>query len=48
MGTLKDMLKLVSECVSVLLLLVAHAIVKVLYWGVMGIKFLIALVISLN
>ena len=29
MGTLKDMLKLVGECVSVLLLLVAYAIVKV-------------------
>ena len=48
MGTLKDMLKLVGECVSVLALLVAYAIVKVLYWGVMGVKFLIALVISLN
>ena len=41
MGTLKDMLKLVGECVSVLLLLVAYAIVKALYWGVMGIKFLL-------
>ena len=41
MGMLKDMLKLVGECVSVLLLLVAYAIVKVLYWGVMGIKFLL-------
>ncbi len=48
MGTLKDMLKLVGECVTVLVLLVAYAIVKVLYWGVMGIKFLIAFVISLN
>lgn len=41
MGTLKDMLKLVGECVSVLILLAAYAIVKVLYWGVMGIKFLL-------
>ena len=48
MGTIKGTLKLVGECVTVLVLLVAYAIVKVLYWGVMGIKFLIALVISLN
>lgn len=48
MGTIKGMLKLVVECLSVLVLLVAYAIVKVLYWGVMGIKFLIAFVISLN
>ena len=41
METLKDMLKLVGECVSVLILLVAYAIVKVLYWGIMGIKFLL-------
>ena len=48
METIKGIVKLVSECVTVLVLLVAYAIVKVLYWGVMGIKFLIALVISLN
>ena len=48
METIKGTLKLVGECVSVLALLVAYAIVKVLYWGGMGGKFLIALVISLN
>ncbi len=48
METIKGMLKLVGECVSVLALLVAYAIVKVLYWGVMGVKSLIALVIFLN
>ena len=48
METIKGTLKLVGECVTVLVLLVAYAIVKVLYWGVMGIKFLIVLVISLN
>ena len=42
------MLKLVDEYVTVLVLLVTYAIVKVLYWIIMGIKFLIALVISLN
>ncbi len=48
METIKDMLKLVDEYVTVLVLLVTYAIVKVLYWIIMGIKFLIALVISLN
>ena len=48
METIKGIVKLVGECVTVLVLLVAYAIVKVLYWGIMGIKFLIALVISLN
>ena len=48
METIKGIVKLVGECVTVLVLLVAYAIVKVLYWGVMGIKILIALVISLN
>ena len=48
METIKGLLKLVGECVTVLVRLVAYAIVKVLYWGIMGIKFLIALVISLN
>ena len=48
METIKGIVKLVGECVTVLVLLVAYAVVKVLYWGVMGIKFLIALVISLN
>lgn len=48
METIKGIVKLVGECVTVLVLLVAYAILKVLYWGVMGIKFLIALVISLN
>lgn len=48
MGLIKDMLKFVGECVALLVLLVAFVIVKILYWGVMGIKFLIALVISLN
>lgn len=48
MEKIKGILKLVGECVTVLVLLVAYAIVKVLYWRVMGIKFLIALVISLN
>ena len=48
METIKGVVKLVGECVTVLVLLVAYAIVKVLYWGVMGIKFLIALVISLD
>ena len=48
METIKGIVKLVGECVTVLVLLVAYAIVKVLYWGVMGVKFLIALVISLN
>ena len=48
METIKGIVKLVGECVTLLVLLVAYAIVKVLYWGVMGIKFLIALVISLN
>ena len=48
METIKGLLKLVGECVTVLVLLVAYAVVKVLYWGIMGIKFLIALVISLN
>ena len=48
METIKGIVKLVGECVTVLVLLVAYAIVKVLYWGVMGIKFLIAFVISLN
>ena len=48
MGTLKDMLKLVGECIAVLALLVAYAIVKVLYWIVMGIKILILLLIELN
>ena len=48
METIKGLLKLVGECVTVLVLLVAYAIVKVLSWGIMGIKFLIALVISLN
>ena len=48
METIKGLLKFVGECVTVLVLLVAYAIVKVLYWGIMGIKFLIALVISLN
>ena len=48
METIKGIVKLVGECVTVLVLLVAYAIVKVMYWGVMGIKFLIALVISLN
>ena len=48
METIKGIVKLVGECVTVLVLLVAYAIVKVLYWGVMGIKFLIALVISVN
>ena len=41
METIKGMLKLVGECIAVLALLVAYAIVKVLYWGVMGIKFLL-------
>ena len=41
METIKGMLKLVGGCASVLLLLVAYAIVKILYWGVMGIKFLL-------
>ena len=48
METIKGVVKLVGECVTVLVLLVAYAVVKVLYWGVMGIKFLIALVISLD
>ena len=48
METIKGLLKLIGECVTVLVLLVAYAVVKVLYWGIMGIKFLIALVISLN
>ena len=48
METIKGIVKLVGECVTVLVLLVAYAILKVLYWGIMGIKFLIALVISLN
>ena len=48
METIKGIVKLVGECVTVLVLLVAYAVVKVLYWGVMGIKFLIALVISLD
>ena len=48
METIKGIVKLVGECIAVLALLVAYAIVKVLYWGVMGVKFLIALVISLN
>ena len=48
MEMIKGIVKLVGECVTVLVLLVAYAILKVLYWGVMGIKFLIALVISLN
>ena len=48
METIKGLLKIVGECVTVLVLLVAYAVVKVLYWGIMGIKFLIALVISLN
>ena len=48
METIKGIVKLVGECVTVLVLLVVYAILKVLYWGVMGIKFLIALVISLN
>ena len=42
------MLKLAGECASLLLLLVVFAIVKVLYWIIMGIKIFIALVISLN
>ena len=41
METIKGIVKLVGECVTVLVLLVAYAIVKVLYWGVMGIKFLL-------
>ena len=41
MESIKGTLKLVGECVSVLILLAAYAIVKVLYWGVMGIKFLL-------
>lgn len=41
METIKGTLKLVGECIAVLALLVAYAIVKVLYWGVMGIKFLL-------
>lgn len=41
METIKGMLKIVGEYVTVLVLLVAYAIVKVLYWGVMGIKFLL-------
>lgn len=41
METIKGMLKIVGECVTVLVLLVAYAIVKVLYWGIMGIKFLL-------
>ena len=41
METIKGLLKLVGECVTVLVLLVAYAIVKVLYWGIMGIKFLL-------
>ena len=48
METIKGLLKLVGECVTVLALLVAYAIAKVLYWIIMGIKFLIALVIFLN
>ena len=48
METIKGIVKLVGECVTVLVLLVAYAIAKVLYWIIMGIKFLIALVISLN
>ena len=41
METIKGIVKLVGECIAVLALLVAYAIVKVLYWGVMGIKFLL-------
>lgn len=41
METIKGTLKLVDECITALVLLVAYAIVKVLYWGVMGIKFLL-------
>ena len=41
MESIKGMLKLVGECVSVLILLAAYAIVHVLYWGVRGIKFLL-------
>ena len=48
METIKGIVKLVGECVTVLVLLVAYAIAKVLYWIIMGIKFLIALVIFLN
>jgi len=48
METIKGMVKLVGECIAVLALLVAYAIVKVLYWIVMGIKILILLLIELN
>ena len=48
METIKGIVKLVGECVTVLVLLVAYAIVKVLYWIVMGIKILILLLIELN
>ena len=41
METIKGTLKLVGECIAVLARLVAYAIVKVLYWGVMGIKLLL-------
>lgn len=47
MGLINDMLKFVGECVSLLVLLVAFVIVKILYWAVMGIKFLVLLLSAL-
>lgn len=48
MGLIKDIVKGIGECIAILVLLVIVAIAKVLYWIIMGIKFLVALVISLN
>ena len=46
METIKGMLKFVGECVSVLALLVAFVIAKVLYWAFMGVKFLMLILIE--
>ena len=48
MGLIKDIVKGIGKCIAILVLLVIVAIAKVLYWIIMGIKFLVALVISLN
>ena len=46
METIKGAVKIVGECVSVLALLVAFVIAKVLYWAFMGVKFLMLILIE--
>lgn len=48
MDIIKDIMRGVGTCVYILALLVVYVIAKVLYWVVMGIKLIIALLIALQ